>query len=490
MNYELIALAVMVCFIPFSLYVCHRLPRAAAISVVVLAGSLFLPENTALLKPPVISAIDKERLIYLCALAGILAYHWRAFQAARLGAGLEWTFLLIILSFLGTWAFNTEAILNYGMMQQPLDIYWILARTGDDLLIFALPFVVGRIVFQSRADLRILAYALVGAGLLYVPLIGLEALLNIPFGVWRLGQVIYGLAPQPSVRWGGVQPAVLMDHSLEVASFMAVATIMAAAFAAAKSTVAWRGVRHAHLLTQLGLLLTRVTTANLYGLVFGIGLRVFSLKFSGKLAVIIAAAVCVYPAMRLADVFPNEWLVELARDLIGDDRARSLEGRFLEEDFVFAGLGSRLWFGWGMFDRIPGAVTFGSNQDGLDSFMIIRVGMTGIVGSGILFLWLTIPVWMAWRRLRFVADRESQFLLVGLMLCISARMVDFLMNGLFNFLPFFLAGALYGIAKSISKPVAGSDLLARADLTKGPRPRSPIRRGAGRDAPAADASKR
>lgn len=150
----------------------------------------------------------------------------------------------------------------------------------------------------------------------------------------------------------------------------------------------------------------------------------------------------------------------------------SFEGRFLEEDFVFDGLGSRLWFGWGMFDRIPGAITFGVGEVGLDSFLVIRTGLTGILGVELVFLFLMVPIWVTWKRLRFIANRESQFLLVGLMLCVAARMTDFLLNGLWNCLPFFLAGALYGIAKSTLRPDAGWALPAEAGLIKGPRQRA------------------
>lgn len=479
MSNGLVALVAMVCFIPFSLYLCHRLPRASAISVVVLAGSLFLPESVALLDLPLIAAIEKERITYLCALIGIFTYHKRTFLAARPGRGPEAVFLLVVLALLGTWQLNTEPMINYDRTQEALGIYWVVVRSVEDLLTFVVPFVVGRIAFQSREDLRTLAYALVAGGLVYVPLIILEAAMSILFRVWHLSPLIYGVSLGGVVqRWGEVQPVVFMDNALSLASFMAVATIMAAAFAASKSTAVWRGIRRAHLLTQLGLLLTRVTSSNLYGLALGLGLRAFKPAFSARLAVMIAAFVCAYPLLRLADLFPYEWVVQLAHDLINEERARSFEGRFLEEDFVFEGLGSRVGFGWGMFDRIPGAATFGVGEVGLDSYLIIRIGLTGVLGTELVFLFLMIPVWVAWRNLRFVADRESQFLMAGLMLCIAARMTDFLLNGLWNYLPFFLAGALYGIAKSTSRPDAGWALPVDAGLIKGPRQRAALGRGA------------
>lgn len=462
----------MMLFLPVALHFARRMSRAYGIALVVMAGSLFLPEGVALVDLPLVPSIEKERLTYLSALVVMLAFHRQDYRAARPGAGPEMVFLLMVLAFLCTAATNRNPMFNYGLRQEPLGLYWILARSLDDLVTIVLPFVVGRTAFRSGGDLRALAYVIVAAGLVYVLLIGLEALLSLPFGVWQFSLQIYGVPQLPSWRWGGIQPVVFMENALSSASFMVVAVIMAAGFAASRAKVAWRGVRRAHLWTALGLLLTRVSSCNAYGVVLGGLLRLVRARTSGLVGLLVAVLVCAYPALRLADVFPDEKLVEIARDLINEERATSFGGRFGEEDFVFAGLGDRLWFGWGMFDRIPGAATFGQNQDGLDSFLVIRVGLTGIAGTELIMLLLLIPVWVAWRRLRLLEGKESQFLVAALMMCIGARMVDFLMNGLFNSLPFFLAGALYGVGKSIGQPDGGWDMAPEPDAGKSRRPAS------------------
>lgn len=452
---RLVAMLALLAFVPLALYLARRLPRAYAVATIVIGGSLFLPEGVVLFDAMLIPAIEKERLTYIGALIAILAYHKEVFRAARPGAGPEALFVLIVLAFLCTVAMNRNPMFNYDTMQDPLGIYWILARSVDDFITLLIPFVVGRTMFRSRQDLEALAYVTVGAGLIYAVLIAIEALMAIPFHVWQLSYVIYDVNPQPSWRWGGIQPVVFMENQLSTAGFMVVAVILAAGFGAAKAQVNWRGVRRAHLWTALGLLLTRVSSCNIYGIVFGGALRFFKARRCGLIAALVAMMVCIYPAMRLADIFPNEKLVQLAAEHINEDRARSFEGRFLEEDFVFEGLGDRLWFGWGMFDRIPGAATFGQGEQGLDSYLVIRVGLTGIIGFELIFMLMAIPVLLAWRRLRLLKDDAAQFMMAALMLCVAARMVDFLMNGLFNALPFFLGGALYGIAKSIGQPGGG-----------------------------------
>jgi hypothetical protein len=471
MRGSFVGLLAMVAFLPLSLYIARRMSRAYGIAIIVMAGSLFLPEGVVLLDLPLIPTIEKERLTYICALIAALFSYRQAYRDARPGAGPEIVFLLIVLALVGTLVTNKNQTTNYGTVQEPLGLYWLFARAVDDLITIMLPFVVGRTMFRSRGDLRVLAYVIVAAGLVYVPLIVLEALMSIPFGVWQLSLVFYGMPMQPSWRWGGIQPIVFMDNALSTASFMAVAVIMAAGVAASKAAMTWRGVRRAHAWTSLGLLLTRVSASNLYGIVFGGFLRFFNARRSSLLAVLIAAMVCAYPALRLADAFPYEELGQLAREYINDERAASFVGRFQQEDVVFAGLGDLFWFGWGTFDRIPVGHIPGQGLWVLDSLFVIRVGLTGIVGTQLIMLLMMVPVWLAWRRLRLLEGKEPQFLIAALMLCVAARMVDFLMNGLFNCLPFFLAGALYGVAKSIGQPAGEWESQSTAVSTETARQR-------------------
>lgn len=444
-----VAILAMAVFLPSALFVARRLPPALGTAVIVLAGSAFLPEGAVFFDLPIVPAVDKERVTYLSALIAILVFYRGEFVCSRPGVGLESIFILIFVGYLFTTAQNRLPVVNYGTTFDGLGIYWILARSIDDLLAFVLPFLIGRAMFKTDADLRMLAYVMVGVGVVYVPLIVIEALMSIPFQVWQFHLSIYGIPLQPSWRWNGIQPVVFMENALANASFMAMTVIVAAAFAASKgpASPSWFGVRRAHAFTQFGLLLTRVTSSNLYGIVFGLAMRVLTPRLTALFAMLIALGVLVYPALRLADLFPYEALVQVARDWINEDRAYSLEGRFLEENFVFTGLAERLWFGWGMYDRIPGAATFGSGETGLDSFLVIRVGLTGIIGTELILLLLFVPVVFGWRAVRNLKTGESAFLLAALMCCVAARLVDCLLNDIWNCLPFFVAGALHGVSR-------------------------------------------
>ncbi|MEQ8484121.1 MAG: hypothetical protein RIB46_07135 [Pseudomonadales bacterium] len=446
-----IALAAFIGFVPFCFYVFRRNSTARATAIIVLTGSLLLPEVYQI-KIPMIPSIDKERVTYLAALLALLAYHQLRNATPRIGFGLEAVLLLVVVGRLLTMSMNGQPILNEGEIQDGIGIYWLVSYTIDDFLIYVAPFLVGRIAFRSEDDLKTLLQMAVWFGLLYTALIVIEILMSVPFRVWQLSQVIYGIPMRPMWRWGWIQPIVFMDNGLAIASFMAIAAIAAAGLIRAREGATSVKAAKARPALLAGLLMTWNVAGNVYGFAMTIAFKILGRSNLRRLAIALALLPCIYPGLRMADVFPAEQIVEFAYE-VDADRGKSLEGRFLEEDFVLGNIGDRLWVGWAMYDRIPGAASFGRGETGLDSWWIIRAGMTGLIGVELIYLMLGIPVLMAARRVSRLGDAPSAYLLLALMLCVAVRMNDLLINGWFNCLPAFLSGALYGVVKSI--PIAG-----------------------------------
>ena len=443
---------VLFAFFPFAFAIFKRHPPALATAIVVLVGSLFLPEGAALPEMPLIPTFEKEKVTYFACFLAMLTYHRRNFSSARIGTGPELLMIPMMLGFLGSIAMNTQPVFNEGAMREELGAYWFFARSLEDFLTLILPFIVGRAMFRSVEDLQVLMRWIVVAGLVYTVLIVIEIVMAIPFHVWQLSQVIYGISLRPMWRWGVIQPIVFMDNGLSVASYMALAVICAAALLKAKIPIGIPFSGRARLIVLAGLTMTWNVAGVLYGYIMTIAGIVLKARGFARVAAIIAFLACLYPALRVADVFPDEKLIAIALDF-DQDRARSLEGRFEEEEFVLGNFGDRFWVGWGMYDRIPGARSFGAGESGLDSYWIIRAGLTGIVGLEVVFLIMAIPVMVAWRKAKSVTPDQFLILLGAMMACVAVRMVDLLLNGLWNCLPFFLAGALYGVSQSIdSKP--------------------------------------
>jgi len=452
----------------FALFIFRRVKSPAqAASIVVLGGTMVLPELIAL-DLPVIPPLDKEYITYLSALLAACVYQGRAVSRARVGLGLEMLVVATMLANVGTAMMNSAPMLDEGRLEDGLGLYWIFAQSVDDFLLMAVPFVVGRMLFRSVDDLYVFMRTLAIAAAFYTGLIALEALASVVFRAWHLGRIVYGLPVHGQVRWGQVQPIVFFRNALELANFMAGALVASAVVLSAKLSMphvlAGAGLPRlspgtVRGMVWLGLVLTRNVAGNLSGGAVALGyvfLRPRIMMGAGCAMAILAIG---YPSLRVADLFPWEAVVEVAYD-IQEERARSFEGRFLEEEHVLSQIGERVWFGWGTYSRIPGAETFGTGEVGLDGWTTIRVGVAGVVGFVLYYAMFTIPVLRAVWRSRF-ADRAGFVLISGLVCMLSVRMLDLIINGWWNCLPVFFAGILWGVSGD----------LRQGNSLKGPGPR-------------------
>ena len=437
-------------FPAFALLAFSRLPRATATAVTVLVGSLFLPEGIAF-DLPAVPPIEKEYITYLSALGAAVVFQGRSVARARPGIGPELLLVVMMFANAGTMLANPRSMWDEGQLEDPLGPYWWLATTADDLLTFSIPFFVGRAMFRNMADLRVLMSMLVAFGFIYTGLILIEVVMSIPFGVFQLSWRLYGLASVPSWRWGGIQPVIFMGHGLAVASYMAGAFIASGSLVKAGIRAPILPSRWMRLVLAAGIVMSRNVAGNIYGWSMTLAMPWIRARWfaAGGLALVMLAVG--YPALRIVDVFPNDLIVATANEF-DEERARSLAGRFDEEDFVLGNIGHRIWFGWGTFERIPGARTYGVGETGLDGWWNIRTGTNGLVGLQAHYAMLAIPVLFAWFRIRRLKEGAELVLIGGLMAIIGIRCIDLILNGWWNQLPVFLAGALFGICRSIQAP--------------------------------------
>jgi hypothetical protein len=435
-------------FFPIALLLFKRLPRAMAVTASVLCGSLFLPENTRL-DLPLLPPMGKEYVTYSAAIIAAWVHQRSAVVSAGIGRGPEVFLVLMLGSNILTATVNSEPMVDEGILEDGLGAYWIIVKTSEDFLGVCLPFFVGRALIRTRQDLCTLLKGLVAVGLVQTALIAVEIAMSIPFRVFQLSDWIYNVPMRPMWRWGIIQPMVFMDNGLSLATYMAGAAIAAAALWRT-GIRAWRTSTAAtQLLVSAGLLMTWNVAGNVYGHSMAIVARLLTPRSTAMIAGLLGLFAVTYPALRMAGLFPYEELVQMGYDF-DPDRGRSLEGRFLEENHVMDHIGDRLWLGWGNISRTPGAETFGTGEQGLDGWWTIQFGAGGASSVLLHYSLFLIPVLLAWRRMRSHAADSQRFatLLAALMLIVSIRMVDLLINGWWNSLPVFLAGALYSTSKA------------------------------------------
>ena len=468
MQPNLIAHLALLAFLPVAMVLFNRLPRATAAAAAVLAGSLLLPEQLAY-NPPAIPPLDKESITYLSVLAAALFRSRGALSAARPGRGLELLVLLVILANVGTVFANPAPLFDEGRLEPGMGIHDVISMGSQALLSFALPFFLGRALFRTREDLHVLLVMMAGAGLVYAGLIVVEVVLSIPFHVFQLSYVLYGFSSGVSHRWGVIQPVVFMDHGLAVATWMASSVLAAAGLAKARLRVFAFGAKPSTGIIMAGLVMCRNVAGVVYGSTLTLAIAFLRPRAVANVSLGLALLVCTYPALRTAGLFPSKQIIDLA-ERFDEERARSLEGRFDEEEYVLNLMGDRVWFGWGTISRVPGAEGLGGWQaggyeGGLDGFWVIELGVHGAVGMELRLAMLVLPVVVAWRRQRKLGSAREAVLLAALMAIVAMRAVDLLPNGWWNDLPVFLAGALHG--------------LSGADLRASSRSRPPGTRGAG-----------
>jgi hypothetical protein len=448
----MLAKSLIVLFPLFAFAIFKRRPKAQAAAIVVLVGSLLLPERTAI-DFPMIPPIDKEYITYLSALIAGFVYRRKAMSRARIGTGLELILVALFFANVATAAMNPDPLLDEGRLEDGLGAYWIAAQTLDDLLLISLPYFVGRALFTSVADLYVLLSMLVASAVGYTGLILVEFLLSIPFRSWQFSSSLFGLPARVNIRWGMTQPVVFFDNGLALATFMAVALIGAAVLVKAnvplQSAVTRLNAKVARHLVTAGLLMTLNVAGIVYGLTFLMAHIFLSARRIAFLGLMLTTLAIVYPTLRLVDAFPYQAIVDFAAGYDAE-RARSLGGRFDEEEHVLGQIGDRLWVGWGNIARTPGAETFGEGEVGLDGFWTIRVGASGILGVGLYYLVMAVPALRAWRALSRVSGPGA--LMIGGVLCmVSIRMIDLIINGWWNCLPVFLAGVLTGVVRSLPR---------------------------------------
>ena len=417
-------------------------PLRAALAVM-LGGAMFLPVGP-FFHVPFLPPLNKHNLPILCILIGCLLRC--PGRMAKLPKE-NWFLVLSLLAVVGglvTGLTNGDA-----MTLNRAGTKFIVGLTAKDglaqgvsLFIEAcLTFFLGNALIRDQASAQRMVAAFALAGLIYAPLALLEVRLSPQLHGW-----VYGIAFvswEQTQRWGGYRPNVFMPHGLALARFFMAATL--ATFLLAKNRrrvfslpalpVAW--------FLALVLVLCKSTGAIVLTLV-GI-LLIWFLRPRAQLlfAAVTAVATMLYPLLRSANLFPVADILNVA-GLIQADRQQSLWFRFVNEDMLLAHARERIAFGWGTYGRNAVYSSWGQNISVTDGYWIIVLGIAGIAGFLVAFGNLVVPVVLARKRILACEDERHRRLAAGLAVVVVLLTVDLIPNGLWDFYPFFMAGALLG----------------------------------------------
>ncbi len=432
--------------------------RPVVATLVVYLGSVMFGPMLVDFDAPLVPPLDKESLPNLMIFICVCVTARREMKAARMGTGLDILVLGLVFCAAGTALTNTD-LLQYGPTSLPGMATGDILSEGIRLFLLpVIPFLVARTLFRSTDDCKTLLKGLAIAGLLYTPFIVIEMRMSPQFHAWVYGFHQHDFSQ--TRREGGFRPMVFMAHGLAVA--MLVLTSVIATITLAKAKVKYVKLpRMVPPLIQISILATiKSMGAFIYGCVAIPFAWFLKPKTQIRIAVFLACIAGFYPLLRATGLFPREQLVEWAAS-IEQDRARSLEFRFSNEDDLINKMLDRPLFGWGGFSR--GHVFDPGQRRG-------HLGRGRRRGLGAqpqrdhrLHRHLRLAALPGDRRARRVGklSPQDQPLLAGVALISTFYTLDLLPNGFFNQIPFFLAGALMGLSQGMSSQPAVRPEVAR-----------------------------
>lgn len=347
-----------------ALSLCALLPPRRAIITTFVAAWLFLP--TASLSIPGLPDWTKMSATCVSLLLGLMIFDLDRLISFR----PKWIDLPI-----AAWCLCSMA----SSLANGLGLYDGLSASLAMTATWGLPYLIGRLYFNSGDALRELAIGLFIGGLAYIPFCLYEIRMSP-----QLHSLVYGFHQHTFAeahRFGGWRPTVFMEHGLMVAMWMSMASLVGIWLWVSGTLRSIRGIALPWFLVPL--LVTAVLCKSVGALVLqGAGLALLALVRryqSWKPILILGSVAPLYILLRLAGIWSGAELVEVAK-AVNEDRGASLEIRIRHEDLLAAKALERPAFGWGGWSRSRVKDESGKDISITDGLWIIELGLHGFVG--------------------------------------------------------------------------------------------------------------
>jgi len=440
--------------LPLSAVIFSQMPPVRAALVVILGGTMFLPELAAF-DPPLLPPMDKHTFVFAAAFVGMTLRAPKLIKAAKPGRGVDLWFLLFLIGAIGTARTNVDGFVYGGGLHwnevdhfptvviPPLRMYDAISVFVGDLTSFWLPFFMGRAVISDRDDLDLFLRALAFCGLVYVPFMCVEMVVSPQLHNW-----LYGYHPASfahAMRGSGFKPMVFLKGGLAVAMFQYAALVCAIICHRTKKMLPYK-IKPG--LAVWAIVLSLVFSRNVGVLFYVVGTLPIMMMLGSasqlRAALVLVMMFISFPYTRATDIFPAEDLLATAQKY-SHKRYESLKTRFDNEDVLLERAMLRPTFGWGYYgrNRIYDKRT-GMDISITDGEWVTHLGSRGYImeiGWAAVLVW---PVLMAWKGIKKVASKPEKLILGVLALGLAMFAVDMLPNSSFNRILYFFSGAVVG----------------------------------------------
>lgn len=331
-------------------------------------------------------------------------------------------------------------------MANGLGPYDGLSESFGQIVMWGLPYFIGRIYFNSLQGLRELAVGIFIGGLVYVPLCLFEHRMSP-----QLHRMVYGYyqhSISQQYRWDGWRPMVFMEHGLMVAMWMVTASLIGIWLWYSGRMKSLFSIPMFILVPVLvgATILTKSSGAML--LFLGALVVLFSARLIRSYAPLYAMAVIpvVYILLRAPGIWQGYEIVEWTRDWFGPARAISMETRIINENQLSAKAMQQPLFGWGGWGRNRVHDEQGRDISITDGQWVITLGVQGIFGLSALLGTILLPSLLLRmkipRPLLFHPAVAPAFVMAVIL---GVWMIDNLPNAMRNPIYLLMAGGLAGL---------------------------------------------
>lgn len=415
---------------PFiSLYLFKRFDVLMATAITVIAGFMFLPVRTYI-DLPALPPFGKQEFIALSCMLGLIITQQKVFF---LGAGNKQKVLMVtILAMpLLNVLFNSVPMFNGELWIKGLSFYDGAQQVLTQYLVVFV-FIAGVSAVKSAYDLKRLFIILTIAGTVYVPLVLFEIRISPQLHTW-----LYGFFPhsfEQQFRYDGFRSVAFMGHGLTVSIFLMVCCVASYVLYIDKS-----GKNKSLFFVCFFLLfITTILNKSLSAVLILLPILLIITLQSGavyKRGIFLASGLFVlYPMLASLSLIPYDSLVEFVKQF-DEQRAQSLDYRFMHEKLIVAHAQEKFFIGWGGWARNR---FFDSVTDG---YWLIVFSTFGIVVFWALFGLVLHPLF------KIAAQKgiKNTLYSLSLGLLLSFLLLDQIPNSSFghSFL-WFLSGCLMG----------------------------------------------
>ena len=427
------------------------MPYRRAIVWTILAGYLLLPTSTSF-DPPGVPSLNKDSLPALAAF--VLAFcfapkgHFRWPKSVVVNVLMALCVLAPVLT-----AVTNKDFLVVGSTMRPGMTWYDAVASSAGTVFMLMPFLLGAGFLRDETRHRDILKIFVTAASFYSILI----LWEIRFSP-NLEMSIYGVGGDffvQQMRGNGFRSKAFLGHGLLVSTFCAMAIVAAIGLVREKQKLF--GVSAAFFVIYLSaiLVINKSAGALLIALMICPLFYWFKPKRFVAMALIAAAMIVSYPALRGVGLVPVQQIVSIANSY-SPDRAESLGFRVVNEDMLLNRAAERPWFGWGGYgrNRVFVVADWGQTLDitVTDGTWIILIGTLGWIGYFAEFGLLCYPFWHAFKvRHKGLSVASTALAAVHLI-----NLIDLIPNSSLRPITWLIAGALSGaVATRRSAAVPG-----------------------------------